>query len=86
LAYFDVGEQLKFVARVTGKWGSIIYIGYSMGSTLAFLYGSGYPIEANSLLSGIIALAPVLYFKDVPVVDQLVEISGPLEVNRANTF
>lgn len=57
-----------------------------MGSTLAFLYGSGYPIEANSLLSGIIALAPVLYFKDVPVVDQLVEISGPLEVTGANTF
>ncbi|XP_044262261.1 lipase member K-like [Tribolium madens] len=79
LALFDIGEQLKFVAKKTGKWGSIIYLGHSMGTTLAFLYNAGNQGQANNLLSGIIAMAPVIHLRNLPLVAKLAKIGVPLQ-------
>ncbi|KYB25440.1 gastric triacylglycerol lipase-like isoform X1 [Tribolium castaneum] len=79
LAYFDIGQQLRFVAKTTGKWGSIIYLGHSMGTTLGFLYTAGNPGQANELLSGIIALAPVIHLRNVPLVTKLAKIGVPIQ-------
>lgn len=59
----DLKASLNEVARVTGKKGSIIYVGHSRGSTIAFMFASQFPNDTKELLQGIVALSPIVYLE-----------------------
>lgn len=61
LAANDVSASVEKIATETGKSGSIIYLGHSRGTTLAFMYASAFPKKAEKMLKGIIALSPIVY-------------------------
>lgn len=46
----------------------IIYVGFSMGSLIGYIYAIVHPTEAKNLLSGIISLAPTAYFFNIGLI------------------
>ncbi|XP_023311169.1 lipase 1-like [Anoplophora glabripennis] len=63
MGVYDLRETLNVVFKVTRQ--KSIYIGYSMGSTISYVFASTYPEEAFQLLKGIISLAPVAYLNNI---------------------
>ncbi|KAG5877797.1 hypothetical protein JTB14_019589 [Gonioctena quinquepunctata] len=63
LGIYDVRQTVKYVNKKTTRQS--IYIGYSMGTTSFFIYSSTFPDEAKNYLRGMIAVAPVINYKDV---------------------
>ncbi|XP_063925654.1 lipase member J-like [Zophobas morio] len=61
LAANDIPSFLNKVAEVTGKAGSIIYMGHSRAIMLLFMYTSEHPEEIEQLLRGIVAFTPTAY-------------------------
>ncbi|XP_063907410.1 gastric triacylglycerol lipase-like [Zophobas morio] len=76
-----ISAILNTVATATNKSGSIIYIGHSRGATLAFMYASEYPEEAQKILTGVVALALIIYFEPVFYVKLLFQLSPVLSLN-----
>ncbi|XP_063924317.1 gastric triacylglycerol lipase-like [Zophobas morio] len=70
-----VPAMLNTVATATNKSGSIIYIGHSRGSTLAFMYASENPKEAQKFLRGVVALSPIAYLNPNLVVRVLCNLA-----------
>nr|XP_023020524.1 lipase 1-like [Leptinotarsa decemlineata] len=62
LGVHDVRSIVKLVYEKTNR--QAIYIGYSMGTTSFFIYSSSFPDETKNYLKGMVALAPVINFKD----------------------
>lgn len=70
--------MLNFVAKLTNS--KLLYVGHSMGTTLSFMFSSEFSEEASNLLQGIVALAPVAYLNNVPLIDVIKPITLPLIV------
>ncbi|CAH1378619.1 unnamed protein product [Tenebrio molitor] len=77
LAQYDVPAALDLIANVTGKAGSIVYMGHSRGSTVIFMYASSNPVHARRMLKGIVAFSPIAYFDFVWYLKGLSKL-GPL--------
>ncbi|XP_074029937.1 gastric triacylglycerol lipase isoform X2 [Leptinotarsa decemlineata] len=87
LGVHDVRSIVKLVYEKTNR--QAIYIGYSMGTTSFFIYSSSFPDETKNYLKGMVALAPVINFKDSisilrfsDYVWPFLKITFPLEMNR----
>ncbi|XP_068896626.1 lipase member N-like [Tenebrio molitor] len=77
LAQYDVPAALDLIANVTGKAGSIVYMGHSRGSTVIFMYTSSNPVHARRMLKGIVAFSTIAYFDVVWYLKGLFKL-GPL--------
>jgi pimeloyl-ACP methyl ester carboxylesterase len=77
LAQYDVPAALDLIANVTGKAGSIVYMGHSRGSTVIFMYASSNPVHTRRMLKGIVAFSPIAYFDFVWYLKGLSKL-GPL--------
>ncbi|RZC39778.1 Abhydrolase 1 domain containing protein [Asbolus verrucosus] len=62
MAIYDLKALINYV-RITANVPQIIYIGYSIGGTTSFIYGSLRPEEAASSIKVVINLAPGVYFR-----------------------
>lgn len=60
----DLPAALYYVSNITQKYGEIIYIGHSMGTTMFFVFSSILPQAAKNVKL-MIALAPVAYMTHV---------------------
>lgn len=58
ISLFDIPAMLKLVARETQGQGKIVYIGHSLGTTLALMYTSDKVEEATKLMKMQILTAP----------------------------
>lgn len=56
---YDVPAQINIVSDVTKQ--KIIYMGFSLGSTTAFIYGTTYPEIAEQKIKTFINLAPAVF-------------------------
>ncbi|KAF2901735.1 hypothetical protein ILUMI_04463 [Ignelater luminosus] len=56
---YDIPAQIDFVSDTTQQ--KIIYIGYSLGTTTAFIYGTTYPEIAEEKIKTFICLAPAVF-------------------------
>uniref|UniRef100_A0A1Y1LV43 Lipase n=1 Tax=Photinus pyralis TaxID=7054 RepID=A0A1Y1LV43_PHOPY len=65
---FDLDAQINLISTVTRR--KIIYVGFSMGTTAAYIYFSTYPDQDK--LKFFVGLAPVTYVEDVWVMKVLV--------------
>jgi lysosomal acid lipase/cholesteryl ester hydrolase len=77
LAHNDVPAALDLIANVTGKAGSIVYMGHSRGSTVILMYASSNPVHARRMLKGIVAFSPIAYLDVVWYLKDLIKL-GPL--------
>lgn len=59
MGMYDMRKTIDYVYGKTG--GKSIVVGYSMGSTASFIYGSAYAEEAQNRVNHFITLAPVAY-------------------------
>lgn len=59
MGIYDVPAQIDFVSDITKQ--KIIYIGYSLGTTSAFVYGSTYPEIAKEKIKAFICLGPAAF-------------------------
>ncbi|CAH1170154.1 unnamed protein product [Phaedon cochleariae] len=59
LGTLDLGAALTYITRITTK--KSVYIGYSTGTTVSYVYASTRPVDAGTTLKGIISLAPIGY-------------------------
>ncbi|XP_044262252.1 lipase member K-like [Tribolium madens] len=66
IASIDIPTQLKFVFSKTAE--KITYIGHSMGTSVIFMYVSS-NVEAENYVKQILALAPIAYINDVPILE-----------------
>lgn len=81
---YDLPAMLTLVAEETGQAGNILYIGYSMGTTSAFVYSITHPEQSSALLKAMICFAPVAYvgnpqnpvYRYGPALWPLVNVSG----------
>lgn len=62
---YDLPAQINFVSNVTKQ--KIAYLGYSMGTTAAYIYLSTYPNEKK--IDMLIGLAPAIYFYNVDFIE-----------------
>lgn len=60
----DLPAVLYYVSNITQKYGDIIYVGHSMGTTMFFVFASIFPQAAKNV-ELMIALAPVAYMTHV---------------------
>lgn len=60
---YDVPAQIDLVHKITKQ--KIIFIGYSLGSTAAYIYTSVFPKASNEKLEIIINFAPSIFIEDV---------------------
>ncbi|XP_017786629.1 PREDICTED: lipase 1-like [Nicrophorus vespilloides] len=60
---YDMRVQMDLVKGITGK--KLYYIGYSMGTTAAYIYNILYPEEAEDRVKLFINLAPILYLRNL---------------------
>ncbi|XP_063921728.1 gastric triacylglycerol lipase-like isoform X2 [Zophobas morio] len=63
MALYDIPAMLDFVAAKTQQ--QISYVGHSMGCTMALIYTSLMPQQAQTNLKSIVALAPVAFMDHV---------------------
>ncbi|KAJ8927984.1 hypothetical protein NQ314_019512 [Rhamnusium bicolor] len=63
MGIYDLPKALNLVLKTTNKRS--IYIGYSMGTTVSYVFSSELPVEASSYLKGIISLAPVAHLSKI---------------------
>ena len=63
MALYDIPAMLDFVAAK--KHLLIRYVGHSMGCTMALIYTSLMPQQAQTNLKSIVALAPVAFMDHV---------------------
>ncbi|KAJ8915900.1 hypothetical protein NQ315_015513 [Exocentrus adspersus] len=63
MGIYDLPVALDLVFKVTRQ--KSIYIGFSMGTTVSYVYSSIFPLKASSLLKGIISLAPIAYLNKI---------------------
>lgn len=59
MATKDLPKILQLINNKTNK--KVLYIGFSMGTTISYIYSSIYNEMASESLLGIISLAPVAY-------------------------
>lgn len=72
---YDLPAQLNRVRTVTGQ--KVIYVGFSMGTTAAYIYFSVYPNQMNIDL--FIGLAPAIYTDGILVLMIWPFVAGPLQ-------
>lgn len=76
----DLPTALYYVSNVTQKYGEIIYVGHSMGTTMFFIFASLLPQAAKNVKL-MIALAPVAYMTHVhSPLRYFAPFSGDIEV------
>ncbi|XP_049823892.1 lipase member K-like [Aethina tumida] len=63
----DIPAKLDLIANVTGQAGNIIYMGHSMGTTMAFVYCSVNVTHCRNNLRAIIALGPIANLNKIKV-------------------
>lgn len=66
MAIYDLPKVLDLVFETTHQ--KSIYIGYSMGTTISYVYSSTFPKQASRLLKGMISLAPIAYLNDLKTI------------------
>ncbi|KAF2901736.1 hypothetical protein ILUMI_04464 [Ignelater luminosus] len=59
MGIYDIPAQIDLVSDITKQ--EIIYIGYSLGATNAFVYGVTYPETARKKIKAFICLAPAAF-------------------------
>lgn len=65
MGIYDIPAELDFVAETTGKAGSIIYIGHSMGTTQSYIYATLKAENAKKNVIGFLSLSPVAYMANI---------------------
>lgn len=76
----DLPAALYYVSNVTQRYGEIIYVGHSMGTTMFFVFSSLLP-QATKNVKLMIALAPVAYMTHVhSPLKYFAPFSGDIEV------
>lgn len=78
---YDLPAQLQAIAEERNSKEKIIYVGYSLGSTVSYVYASQNPDEAKDLLAGIVSLAPIAYLKDSEAVAKVAHKAKLILVN-----
>lgn len=58
IALYDTPAILETVASHTGQKGNIIFIGHSLGSTIAMMYAAEHPHEAKEYIKLFIFMSP----------------------------
>ncbi|KAF5291036.1 hypothetical protein FQA39_LY14469 [Lamprigera yunnana] len=58
IGFYDVPAQLTYISQINWNNGKIIYIGHSLGGTVALTYASALPQEARKFVKLFILLAP----------------------------
>ncbi|KAF5294555.1 hypothetical protein FQR65_LT10747 [Abscondita terminalis] len=58
ISFYDVTAQLQYITQVNPENGKIIYVGHSIGATIALAYGATFPQEAQNMVKLFIFLAP----------------------------
>lgn len=58
IALYDIPAILETVATHTGQKGNIVFIGHSLGTTLALMYAAEYPIEAKETVKLFVFMSP----------------------------
>lgn len=56
---YDVPATLEFITEKIGNFSRVIFIGYSLGTTVGFVYSSVRNKHAEKFLKGSIAITPV---------------------------
>ncbi|KAJ8977713.1 hypothetical protein NQ317_007261 [Molorchus minor] len=76
LAIYDARNSIRYIKeRVNQK---IIYIGYSTGTTMFYIYSSVLPNEAKEHIQGMIGLGPAINFKGAKSVLQISAYVWPI--------
>lgn len=65
MGIYDIPAELDFIAKTTGKAGSIIYIGHSMGTTQSYVYATLRADNARKNVIGFLSLSPVAFMANV---------------------
>lgn len=71
MGIYDLPAQLSVIAEHSNSKKKVVYIGYSLGSTVSYVYASQNPSEAKESLAGIVSLAPVAYLSDSKAVGRV---------------
>lgn len=58
LALYDLPAQLEYIYGRTKQNGQIIYISYSLGTTVGLMYSVTFPERARTILKLIVMLGP----------------------------
>lgn len=58
VAVFDMPAILDTVAVHTGQKGNIIFIGHSLGSTIALMYAAEYPEQSKEYIRLFLFMSP----------------------------
>ncbi|KAF5294557.1 hypothetical protein FQR65_LT10749 [Abscondita terminalis] len=62
MGIYDVPAMIDFIYKKTNQ--QIIYIGHSLGTTVAFIYGTTWPTIAQDKIRVVVSLAPTIYIKN----------------------
>ncbi|XP_074036601.1 lipase member J-like [Leptinotarsa decemlineata] len=80
MAFLDLPAITEYISRRTNYREKIIYIGHSMGTTIAHLYSNSMNEHASAHLKGIILLSPIIYSQNIKgVTPLLVPFTGLVE-------
>lgn len=60
----DLPAVLFYVGNVTEKYGEIIYVGHSMGTTMFFVFSSIFPKAAENVKL-MVGMAPIAFMSHV---------------------
>lgn len=81
IALNDIPAQLNFIKNNTEPENKIIYVGHSMGTTVAFMYAIDRKEEAEKNLLTIIALSPSAYLQDMTYLKFVIPVVYPVSQN-----
>lgn len=85
MGIYDVPAMLSYIYSIRNQ--KVIYVGFSMASTTAFIYSSMFPEEAQKMMKVIVAMAPIAFLRDVPTnVKYLASAWEFLEVSSFGTI
>lgn len=59
MSEYDIPVTLHHIQNITNQ--KILYIGYSMGGQVMFMYSSAFPEQAKSYVSAIVTMSPATY-------------------------